>query len=144
MAANDDIFILRAKIDDLAIKTHQLSLKLPKSERHVLAADLRSVVNNIIRYEVQASFMQGSEARRRLRPEETFRLLCLMDAEVGLLKRKIQQTYNLGYVPTHISQRQHAEWTGLTSEVGALLGSWLKTVEGRCYRPGPQRQGTLI
>lgn len=145
MTAKDDVFLLRAKIDELDTMTHQLAQKLPKAERHVLAASLRAVVDNIIRLEVQVSYQQGSEARRRVRPEGTYRLLCRLDAEVGLFKRKVQQTANLGYVPRHISAKAHAEWAALAQEVGSLLGAWLKTVETRLYpaRGVQPQQGQL-
>lgn len=64
-----DAFILRAKIDDLDLETHKICQKFPKSERHVLAAEMRRIVNDIIRLEERASRMQlmVRRARRQFR-----------------------------------------------------------------------------
>ena len=44
-----DAFILRAKIDELDLESHKIVQKLPKAERHVLAAEIRRIINDIIR-----------------------------------------------------------------------------------------------
>lgn len=132
MAKTQDVFTLRAKIDELDMMTHRIAMKFPRHERHVLAAEVRAIMGNIIRYEVRASQMQGSESRRQARPTATLDILQRMDAEVGLLKRQIHKAANLDYLKLQGTKIQ-GEWAGLTAEVGKLLGSWLKTVEARVY-----------
>ena len=146
MSKAQDVFALRAKIDELDMMTHRIAMKFPRHERHVLAAELRAIMGNIIRYEVRAVQMQGSESRRQVRPMATMDILQNMDAEVGLLKRQIQKAENLGYLKLQ-GARVHGEWSGLTAEVGKLLGAWLKTVETRAYpfqaKKAPVQQGLL-
>lgn len=132
MSKTQDVFTLRAKIDELDMMTHRIAMKFPRHERHVLAAEVRAIMGNIIRYEVRASHMQGSESRRQVRPAATLDILQRMDAEVGLLKRQIHKAANLDYLKLQGAKVQ-GEWSGLTAEVGKLLGSWLKTVEARVY-----------
>lgn len=142
-----DVFELRAKIDELDMLSHRIVQKFPRHERHVLAAEIRTILGNIIRYEIRASQVQASETRRAIRPMQTLDILQRMDAEVGLLKRQIQKSVNLDYLKSQ-SSKTHEVWAGLASEVGKLLGSWIKTVENRAYpfnsqEKSPPRQGLL-
>lgn len=138
-------FILRAKIDDLDIESHKIVQKFPKAERHVLGAEIRVILNNIIRYEERASRMQLSERRRAIRPLQTLELLQRLDAELGLLKRQINKANALGYLQSQ-GMTAHGRWAGMAIEVGSILGSWLKTVETRAYPCGHRQspeQGVL-
>ncbi len=141
-----DAFILRAKIDELDLESHKIVQKLPKSERHVLAAEIRRIINDIIRLEERASRMQLSERRRGARPFQTLELLQSLDAELGLLKRQINKVNNLGYLKLQ-GQGVHGRWSGLAHEVGSLLGAWLMTVEKQVFGAAPRAgsgQGKLI
>lgn len=147
LSKTQEIFMLRAKIDELDMMTHRIAMKFPRHERHVLAAEVRAIMGNIIRYEVRASQMQGSESRRQVRPAATLDILQRLDAEVGLLKRQIHKAANLDYLKSQGAKVQ-GEWSGLTAEVGKLLGAWLKTVEARVYpfqekNKAPAQQGLL-
>jgi len=144
-----DVFTLRAKLDELDLESHKIVQKFPKAERHVLAADIRRILNDIIRYEERASRMQLSERRRGARPVQALELLQSMDAELGLLKRQINKAQNLGLLKAQ-GKSVHGQWSGLAHEVGSLLGAWLLTVEKQVYPYGPaarkseQDQGKLL
>lgn len=138
-AVEKDEFILRAKIDELDIESHKIVQKFPRTERHVLAAEIRSILNNIIRYEERAGKMQLSERRRAARPVQTLELLQRLDAELGLLKRQINKADALGYLQAQ-GMTARGRWSGMAIEVGSVLGGWIKTVENRVYPYGQRRQ----
>lgn len=142
----NDKFILRAKIDELDLESHKILLKFPKAERHVLCAEMRRTLNDIIRLEERASRMQLSERRRGQKPVRTFEFLQQLDAELGLFKRQINKAESLGYLKAQ-GKGILGKWTSLAFEVGSLLGSWLLTVEKQVCQTGAQRsvnQGKLF
>ena len=136
-----EVFILRAKIDELDIESHKIVQKFPKAERHVLAAEIRSILCNIIRYEERASRMQLSERHRATRPVQTLDLLQRLDAELGLLKRQINKADALGYLQAQ-GMTAHGRWAGMAIEVGSLLGAWINTVDKQVYPYGSRRQSS--
>lgn len=130
-----DMFILRAKIDELDLESHKILARFPKSERHVLAAEMRRILNDIIRMEEMASRMQLSERRRGRAPLRTLELLQRLDAELGLLKRQINKCEHLGYLKTQ-GKGVLGRWSGLANDVGNILGKWILTVEKQtCPQP---------
>lgn len=137
--ASEDVFELRAKIDNLDVESHKIVQKFPKSERHVLSADIRGTLSNIVRLEERAAKMQLAERRRRARPVQTLEYLQQLDAELGLLKRQINKAQNLDFLKAQ-GQTEHGRWTSMAIEVGKILGGWLKRVEAQAYPPRTMQQ----
>ena len=141
-----DEFILRAKIDELDLETHKITLKFPKAERHVLGAELRRIINDIIRLEERAARMQLSERRRGQKPVKTLEILQSLDAELGLFKRQLEKAERLGYLKAQ-GKSVHPQWAGLAREVGSMLGKWILTVEKQFNAPvagNRESRGTLL
>lgn len=136
----DDKFILRAKIDELDLESHKILNKLPKAERHVLAAEIRGVINGIIRLEERAARMQLFERKRGQKPVRTYELLQSLDIELGLLKRMINKAERLGYLKAQ-GKNIYGYWSSLAFEVGSILGGWINTVEKQAYPYGSPNRG---
>lgn len=87
--------------------------QFPKSERHVLSAQIRLACWELLRLVVIAN--------KRYHKKTTMQD---MDAAVDLLRRQIRVAHRLGFLPI----RQYEHWARLIDEIGRLTGGWIKSL----------------
>jgi hypothetical protein len=142
VALND--FNLLAKLEALDVETHKIVKKFEKSERHVLSAEIRQTVASLLHLVIRAAKMQIEERRRKRPLVDTLLLLWQIDVELEYMKWQVRKSYTLRL----INESCYEAWSRQTVEIGAILGSWLKTVrEGvdaaQARKATDPRQGSL-
>lgn len=87
--------------------------QFPKSERFILCADIRRSMYSMLRLTVVAS--------KRYHKKTTIQDL---DIELAMLKNMIRVSYDLQY----IDSKKYELWSRHLSEIGKMVGGWLKSV----------------
>lgn len=87
--------------------------RFPRSERHVLSAQLRETMWRILRLIV----VVGKRYHKNTSLQE-------LDVEIALLRRQMRLAQELGFLPF----KQYEVWSRHLAEVGAMVGAWLKRV----------------
>lgn len=106
-------FRLLNKLEDLDQYTHSAVMQFPKSERFVLAADIRMSVNEIIRLTVRCAKKYHKKTS-----------LQDLDIELQCLRQMIRKAYHLGYCNAHKLE----VWSKMMDEIGRMIGAWMRTV----------------
>lgn len=117
-----DSLQLLTKLEELNKYSHKTVLLFPKAERHVLAEDIRKTLATLIRLTITAA--------KRYYKKTT---LQDMDVELEVLRVQIRLAWNLEYINAH----KYEVWSEHVSEVGRMLGGWLKNV--RDSKQGEQK-----
>lgn len=134
-------FTLLAKLEALDIETHKIVKGFEKSERHVLSAEIRRTLADILHLVIRASKEQLEERRSHRPPLATKELLRQCDVEMEYFKCQIRKAYALRL----INEERYGFWSRMVLEVGGMLGSWIKTVEGGVpKKPAPPKTQSLL
>jgi len=104
--------VLLQKCYDFYLYLNQVTKAFPKSEKFVLAAQLRDLFLEIIRSIIRAN--KSSDKRRHL-------LEC--DVRLEEFKLLLRLSKDLQY----LKLRQYEFASGLIVEIGKLLGGWIKS-----------------
>lgn len=108
-------------LEDMDVYVHQITQQWPKSERHGLAADVRSQMTTLHR-------MTAVAWKRRSKAGALFDL----DVEVHVLKILIRKAYRLGY----INANRLEVWSRHAAELGRRVGAWLRHEAARAKGGG--------
>ena len=100
-----------SKLEELDQYAHLSVAQFPKSERHVLAADIRRETNELIRLTVRCA--------KRYHKKTTLQDL---DIELECLRCLVRKAHALGYCSAHRLE----VWTKHIDEVGRMVGAWIK------------------
>lgn len=111
MVHNLDGLRLLVKLEELDQYTHMATAQFPKSERHVLAAEIRRQVNELIRLTVRCA--------KRYHKKTSLQDL---DIELECLRCMVRKAYALKYCSAHRLET----WTRAMDEVGRMIGAWIK------------------
>jgi hypothetical protein len=85
----------------------------PKSEKFALVADIKKCMHRILEHEVEAS--------KKYYKKTTLQEL---DVDVTILKYYIRLSHDLKFLPN----KKYEIWAGMVTEIGRILGGWLKSV----------------
>ena len=107
--------LIRQKVEGLIEYGHAALRQFPKSERHVLAAEIRRSMWSLLRLVVVCN--------KRYHKKTTLQDL---DAELDLLRCQIRLSMRLGY----LDLRRYEHWARLLDEVGRMVGGWIKSAKG--------------
>ena len=88
--------------------------QFPKSERHVLSADIRSSMYFIDKLIIRC--------QRRYYKKNTLEDL---DIEIAHLQTKVRLAKELGFLPF----KKYENWSNMLVEIGRIVGGWLKKVK---------------
>jgi len=99
------------KIEELEDYSRRALVNFPKSERHLLSAEVRLCIERIERITLTAW--------KRYQKKTT---LTDLDIEIEILRRKVRKAERYGY----ISGRQYRDWAEHISALGSILGGWLR------------------
>jgi hypothetical protein len=89
--------------------------QFPKWERHVLAAEVRGTLWQLLRLIVVCN--------KRYYKKTTLQDL---DAELDLLRSQVRLAKELGY----LDFRKYEHWSKLNDEIGRMIGGWIKALSG--------------
>lgn len=115
-------FILLAKLEALDVETHKIVKRFEKSEKHVLSAEIRITLSNLLHLVIRAAKTQMEERRKKRPPLQTQELLWQTDVELEYLKIQVRKSFTLRL----INEGCYEAWSRQIAEVGGLLGGWLK------------------
>ena len=114
MPKKDDKLIVYEKFVMLIYYSKNLLNKFPKSERFDLCADIKQILYKDIRHILYAwKEYNNSEKLKHLRA---------VDIDLMVLKALIRIAYKYQY----ISQKNYMTWNENVSEIGRLIGGWMK------------------
>ena len=105
--------ILLNKTYDMIQYAYGALAQYPKSEKFALAADIKKCMHRILGREVEAS--------KKYYKKTTLQEL---DVDVTVLKYYIRLSRDLKFLPP----KKYEIWAGKVTEIGRLLGGWLKSV----------------
>ena len=108
----DDLKI-RQKCEDMIAYGYVAIRQFPKSERHVLAQEVRLTMWAILRLIIITN--------RRYHKKTTMQDL---DAELDLLRSQIRISMELKYLPFE----KYEVWSRHVDEIGRMIGGWFKSL----------------
>lgn len=104
------------KTYNMAIYGHTCLKQFPKDEKHVMAADIRRSMYRLLRLIIRAN------KRRNKR-----KCLDAMDEELDVLRIAIRLAAEEEL--RYLSLKKYENWVKMLSEIGRMLGGWMKTVK---------------
>ena len=109
----DDLKI-RQKAEEMIAYGYTAVRQFPKSERHVLAQEIRTTMWSILRLIITTN--------HRYYKKTTMQDL---DAELDLLRSQIRISMELKFLPF----RQYEIWSRHVDEIGRMIGGWFKSLQ---------------
>ena len=105
---------IRLKVEEMIKYAYAPLRNFPKSERHVLSAEIRKSMYTLLRLVVIVN--------RRYHKKTTMQDL---DAELDLLRSQVRLAKDLGFLPF----RQYEIWARHLAEIGRMVGGWMKWIK---------------
>ena len=102
---------IRLKVEQMIVYAYMALRNFPKSERHVLSAEIRQSMFRLLRLVIIIN--------RRYYKKTTMQDL---DAELDVLRSQVRLSRELGFLPF----RQYEVWAGHLAEIGRMIGGWLQ------------------
>ncbi len=106
-----DDLLLRKAVEEMIVWAHRPLQQFPKSERHVLAAEMRRTMYELLRLVITANHRYYKKTT-----------LQDMDVQLDLLRSQVRIAQQLEY----LKFKDYEGWARHLSGVGNLLGGWLK------------------
>tara|TARA_E500000305_G_scaffold37507_1_gene28819 strand:- start:796 stop:1194 length:399 start_codon:yes stop_codon:yes gene_type:complete len=105
---------IKLKIEQMIAYGYTALRQFPKSEKHVLSAEIRQCMYRLLRLVVTTN--------RRYHKKTTLQEL---DAELDMLRSLLRLSRELGFLP----HREYKLWAEHLYEIGCMLGGWLKWIK---------------
>lgn len=99
------------KLSDMIEYAYPLLAQFPKSEKFTLAADIKHIMLDALRYCVKVGKKKSKKTA-----------LYDLDVEIATLKRFIRLSYNLKFISMH----QYKVWSEKVTEIGKMIGGMIK------------------
>ena len=103
--------LIRQKCEAMIEYGHIAIRQFPKMERHVLGAEIRTTMWQVLRLIVICN--------KRYHKKTTLQEL---DAEIDLLRSQVRMAKNLNY----LDFKKYENWARLNDEIGRMTGGWIK------------------
>ena len=117
MSKIDEKLLIYQKFINLIYYSKNLLNKYPKSERFDLCSDIKNALYKELKNIIYAWKAYSNQ--------EKLKYLREVDVNLIFLKSLITISYKSQY----ISQKNYMVWNNQISEIGKLLGSWIKTCQ---------------
>jgi four helix bundle protein len=114
MENNTNDLLIYKKYTDFYYYVYNILEKYPKLERFGLVSDIKNSMNSTIRYMLYA---------QKVASDKKIDYLNLIDAE--LLYQRFAM--RLSYSKKYISSNNYKNWSLKISEIGKMLGGWIKS-----------------
>ena len=103
---------IKRKVEDMMTWSYSVLRNFPKSEKHVLSAEIRQSMLRLLRDIIIVN--------RRYYKKTTLQDL---DAELDLLRSLVSLAHHPDLA--FISRRQYEIWSGHLAEIGKMVGGWM-------------------
>ena len=117
MAKIDNRLLTYQKMVNLIYYSKNLLKKYPKSERFDLCSDIKNILYNALRNIIFAW--------KEYKTEDKLKYLRIVDVDLIVLKSLITISYKYQY----ITQKNYMVWSEHVSEIGKLIGGWIKSCQ---------------
>ncbi|MCI8617584.1 MAG: four helix bundle protein [Clostridia bacterium] len=117
MPKKDNRLITYEKMNNLIYYSRNLLVKFPKSERFDLCSDIKNTLYECLKNIVFAW--------KEYKDEDKLKALRIVDIDLVFLKSLILIAYKSQY----ITQKNFMVWNENVSELGKLIGGWIKTCQ---------------
>ena len=115
---------IKLRIEQMIAYGYTALRQFPKSERHVLSAEIRQCMYRLLRLVVTTN--------RRYHKKTTLQEL---DAELDMLRSLLRLARELGFLP----HRKYRLWAEHLYEIGCMLGGWLRWIKNTPPTP-PEKE----
>ena len=110
---------IRLKVEEMIQYGYAALRHFPKSEKHVLSAEIRRCMFQILRYVIVCN--------RRYYKKTTMQDL---DAELDALRSMVRLSMELGFLPF----QKYEVWSRFNDEIGRYLGKWMQWMKGHASK----------
>lgn len=111
---NQEDLQIRLKVEEMIHYGHAALRQFPKSEKHVLSAEIRRCMIEILRLVITCN--------RRYYKKTTLQNL---DTELDVLRYLVRMSMEFSFLPF----RQYEIWSRHNDEIGRYLGKWMEWVK---------------
>lgn len=101
---------IRLKVEEMILYAYAPLRNFPKSEKHVLSAEIRQCMFRLLRLVIVVN--------RRYYKKTTMQDL---DSELDLLRSFVRLAHDLKYLPF----KQYEVWARYLAEIGRMIGGWM-------------------
>lgn len=99
------------KLSDMIEYAYPILAQFPKSEKFVLAADIKHIMLDALRYCVKVGKKKAKKTA-----------LYDLDVEIATLKRFVRLSYNLKFLSMH----HYKVWSDKLTEIGKMIGGMIR------------------
>ena len=99
------------KLSDMIEYAYPILAQFPKSEKFVLAADIKHIMLDALRYCVKVGKKKAKKTA-----------LYDLDVEIATLKRFVRLSYNLKFLSMH----HYKGWSDKLTEIGKMIGGMIR------------------
>ena len=117
MSKVDNRLLIYEKINQLIAYSKNLLNKYPKSERFDLCSDIKNSLYKTLKNVIFAWKTTDTN--------DKIKALKQIDIEIVFLKSLVRISYSFKY----ITEKNFAVWSEKLSEIGRMVGGWLKTCQ---------------
>ena len=110
---------IRLKVEEMIQYGYAALRHFPKSEKHVMSAEIRRCMFQILRYVIVCN--------RRYYKKTTMQDL---DAELDALRSMVRLSMELGFLPF----QKYEVWSRFNDEIGRYLGKWMQWMKGHATK----------
>ncbi|MCH8500256.1 MAG: diversity-generating retroelement protein Avd [Marinobacter sp.] len=116
---NQEDLQIRLKVEEMIRYGYAALRQFPKSEKHVLSAEIRQCMYSILRLVIVCN--------RRYYKKTTMQDL---DSELDLLRSLVRLSKELGFLPF----KQYEVWSRHNDQIGCYLGKWMRWMKQEAVR----------
>jgi len=102
-----------AKLEELDSYSHRVLIQYPKYEKHVLAAEIRNTLAQLIKLTIRT----GKKYYKKTTLQD-------LDIEVEYLRSLVRKSHKLKYINDH----RYKVWSSHINEIGRMVGGWMKNI----------------
>jgi hypothetical protein len=104
--------LIRQKVEDMIDYGYVALRQFPKSERHVLSAEIRQCMWAILRCVVTCNLARDKRAA-----------LLQLDVELSVLRSFLRRAAQYEF----LQFKKYEHWSKLNDEIGRMIGGWIKS-----------------
>jgi len=104
--------LIRQKVEDMIDYGYIALRQFPKSERHVLSAEIRQCMWSILRCVITCNLARDKRSA-----------LLQLDVELNVLRSFLRRALQYEF----LQFKKYEHWSKLNDEIGRMIGGWIKS-----------------
>jgi hypothetical protein len=104
--------LIRQRVEDMIDYGYIALRQFPKSERHVLSAEIRQCMWSILRCVITCNLARDKRAA-----------LLQLDVELNVLRSFLRRAMQYEF----LQFKKYEHWSKLNDEIGRMIGGWIKS-----------------